>query len=211
MKKLIALLALTFLTFSAFGREVVIDLPVNGEYMGNQTFFLKQMIQRERPRLDLDRARLEKVEFRFKSKRGADLTLRVGQDYTTESVRGYRNDYDRRGNADRIDIFAPRDRRNQQGAWQLQVSTMREFTIRNLTVTVQVRDVVRPEPPRPQPGRFIQTCGYVRETQWGHDLQKYYRDARGDSQAEAEARACEEAKNACRRDMSSFLERCKKL
>ena len=211
MKKLFTLFALTFLTFSATAREVVVDLPINGEYYNSKTFKIKRLIKQQRPNLNLERARLDRVILRFKSKRSSDVTLTVGQDHQSEFIRGLRRAYDRRGGAERLEFFAPRNRQEQKGRWQLHVDSDFEYKIKKARAVVVVKDRVRPRPPRPAPGRHVQTCGYVRETVWGTDLEKYYRDGRGDTQAEALDRACQQAKQACKGDMSSFLEKCKRL
>lgn len=227
MKKLFTLFALTLLTLSAQAREVTVDLPIRGEYYSGQTFRLKAMIKQQNPRLDLSRARLERVDFMMKSRRDTDLTLYVGQDQSRQFVYGSRRNYDDRRGFENVTLFAPYSRGpGNEGRWQLSVDTRGEYKITRASVTFRIREDRRPAPrpnptprpnPRPRPDRdhdrdgVVQTCGYVRETAWGTDLQKYYRDARGDNRAEALARACEQAKRACRSDMSSFLEKCKQL
>ncbi len=185
-KRLFAgLLLLTSVSVSAQMRQLEIDY--NGrEFSGQTTLKLKQELSRAYPRLNLDRADLERVVLVAKSRAGnAQARLLVGRyDSRIEQIDGNRFDYNSAGNFHRIPFEAPN---RDNGVWQIEMRG--NIKVKKVLVNVIME--------RQRPVQVTRECGYVLETVWGKDIRKFRASASGVQGSGVLARACEKARKQC--------------
>lgn len=200
MRLAAGLLLLTSVSVSAEMRQLEIDY--NGqEFRGETTLKLKQEIKRAYPRLDIERAELERVVLVAKSKAGnAQARLLVGRyDSRIEQIDGNRWDFDTAGNFHRIPFEAPN---RDNGVWQIEMRG-------NIKVKKVLVDVMM-ECRRPQ--QVTRECGYVLETIWGKDIKKFRSTETGPEGSGVQARACQQARKKCEALSDSVpLSKCTKL
>ncbi len=185
-KKLLAgLLLLSSFSVAAQMRQLEIDFH-GQEFRGQTTLKLKQEIKRAYPRLNLERAELERVVLVAKSRAGqAQARLLVGRyDSRIEQIDGNRFDFNSAGHFHRIPFEAPN---RDNGVWQIEMRG--NIKVKKVLVNVWME--------RQRPVQVTKECGFVLETVWGKDIRKFHASATGIQGSGVQARACEKARKQC--------------
>lgn len=210
MSKLITLIAMIFLTFSLFAKEVALDLPINGEFYGNKYFPLKKYIKDHYPRIDFFNATINEIEFEIQSRYQSIAIFKVGNDQENRHISALGRTYNSTQKFEKISFLGPLETTVQERDWSLEIKSPRQFRIHNMKVYLTVYHDYR-STPYDRDELVEASCSYRRKLFLGNELDTYQVKAKSLTTRSAQMVACDRAERICKRNISSFLESCEKI
>lgn len=136
-----------------------VQLEVNSQSSGREIIYLKQLIQRQHPRANLQDAQIQSVDVQAKSRQGrAVMRLNIGGTYSAaQNIEGQPRTFDSNlpRTFDRLTFQAPHQV-NQRGVWQLEMQG--QIKVARIVVSLVTQRV----PPVPTPAITSYNLGSYR-------------------------------------------------